>query len=168
MNHWLSQWIIIGSNVWVSHVHWWLLLAPKKTDENDIFQETEYPRQVWRKYEVKKDFLRLQVDRIFRTVRWGVWPILAQNIEMKVPWIQRCQQKEYCNHKKRNCIIIKWSNVLKQCTILLGIMAPCKLKKSLSTVEVWWQFYSLNETERLVCSRFKNKTNSREFAVFQN
>jgi hypothetical protein len=102
--------------------------------------------QVWRKYEVKKNFLRLQVDRIFQTVRWGVWPILAQNIEMKVRWIQRCQQKECCNHKKRNCIIIKWSNVLKQCTILLGIMAPCKLKKSLSTVEVWWQFYSLNET----------------------
>ena len=86
--------------------------------------------QVWRKYEVKKDFLRLQVDRIFQRVRWGVWPILAQNIEMKVPWIQRCQQKECCNHKKRNCIIIKWSNVLKQCTILLGIIAPCKLKKA--------------------------------------
>jgi hypothetical protein len=56
MNHWLSQWIIIGSNVWVSHVHWWLLMAPKKIDENDIFQETEYPglifssmTQIWSK-----------------------------------------------------------------------------------------------------------------------
>ena len=124
--------------------------------------------QVWRKYEVKKDFLRLQVDRIFQTVRWGVWPILAQNIEMKVRWIQRCQQKEYCNHKKRNCIIIKWSNVLKQCAISLGITTHCKLKKAFRLLRfgdnftVWMKLKDLYKR-----SRFKNKTNSREFAVFQ-
>ena len=68
--------------------------------------------------ESSKQFVEESDQFLRRTLRW------------KFRESSDVSKKNTAIIKKRNCIIIKWSNVLKQCAISLGITTHCKLKKA--------------------------------------